>query len=278
MGQPILGLWTHKSFLPFSWKLHDSDYTGSHGVRKINYRGCQISGQKVNFMAVLQKASIVDTSSLGRAIDGPRFAFLVVHIGMVESLFRDLRGGSYPVCLDHDWFLLSSTMILLVALSFCMMLRVLQLTVTRGSYALLHLSVDELCCISIGLVHACARRGITFTFLDSGGFISADYASNSTNGRPSSTPSDDHTSENLGLLGRVEKRFRGRHSISQLFGSYSLSLIWTEPIGHFASYSGKMSFLMRYYVWAGEGNTWTPPMLAMAAAGDAADEENAAAI
>ncbi|GJW56101.1 ribonuclease H-like domain-containing protein [Tanacetum coccineum] len=184
---------------------------------------------------------------LTKAFDGPRFEYLVVHIGMLSFLLDALF-----LLLAMDYAADSVNMLVGILL-------LVDPFLLTGAGGIMFLLADLFLLVVTS-------------------FYCAQLKTNSTNGRPSSTPSDDHTSENLGLLGRVEKRFRGRHSISQLFGSYSLSLIWTEPIGHFASYSGKMSFLMRYYVWAGEGNTWTPPMLAMAAAGDAADEENAAAI
>nr|GFC97639.1 putative ribonuclease H-like domain-containing protein [Tanacetum cinerariifolium] len=86
----------------------DSDYAGSHGDRKSTTGGCQFLGRRL-ISWQCEKQTIVATSSteseyvasasccgqvlkihtddnvadlLTKAFDGPRFEFLVVHIGM----------------------------------------------------------------------------------------------------------------------------------------------------------------------------------------------------
>ncbi|GKA12330.1 ribonuclease H-like domain-containing protein [Tanacetum coccineum] len=111
-GQPKLGLWYPKDS-PFQLEAYsDSDYAGSHGDRKSTTGGCQFLGRRL-ISWQCKKQTIVATSSteaeyvaaasccaqvlkihtfnvadlLTKAFDGPRFEYLVVHIGMVDMLF-----------------------------------------------------------------------------------------------------------------------------------------------------------------------------------------------
>ncbi|GJZ32664.1 putative ribonuclease H-like domain-containing protein [Tanacetum coccineum] len=122
----------------------DSDYAGSHGDRKSTTGGCQFLGRRL-ISWQCKKQTIVATSStkaeyvaaasccaqvlkihtddnvadlLTKAFDGPRFEYLVVHIGMVNPSF--VNRGEY-CC---ELYILptvrlvsaSSTMILLVVI------------------------------------------------------------------------------------------------------------------------------------------------------------------
>ncbi|GJW76904.1 hypothetical protein Tco_0138586 [Tanacetum coccineum] len=112
-GQPKLGLWYPKDS-PFQLEAYsDSDYAGSHGDRKSTTGGCQFLGRRL-ISWQCKKQTIVATSSteaeyvaaasccaqvlkihtddnvadlLTKAFDGPRFEYLVVHIGMVDMVF-----------------------------------------------------------------------------------------------------------------------------------------------------------------------------------------------
>ncbi|GJX01775.1 putative ribonuclease H-like domain-containing protein [Tanacetum coccineum] len=120
-GQPKLGLWYPKDS-PFQLEAYsDSDYAGSHGDRKSTTGGCQFLGRRL-ISWQCKKQTIVATSSteaeyvaaascygrdaneknliqvlkihtddnvadlLTKAFDGPRFEYLVVHIGMVDMV------------------------------------------------------------------------------------------------------------------------------------------------------------------------------------------------
>ncbi|GJS18693.1 hypothetical protein Tco_0102783 [Tanacetum coccineum] len=107
-GQPKLGLWYPRDS-PFVLEAYsDSDYAGSHGDRKSTTGGCQFLGRRL-ISWQCKKQTIVATSSteaeyvaaanccgqvlkihtdenvadlLTKAFDGPRFNYLVVHIGI----------------------------------------------------------------------------------------------------------------------------------------------------------------------------------------------------
>ncbi|GJT45781.1 putative ribonuclease H-like domain-containing protein [Tanacetum coccineum] len=109
-GQPKLGLWYPRDS-PFVLEAYsDSDYAGSHGDRKSTTGGCQFLGRRL-ISWQCKKQTIVATSSteaeyvaaanccgqvlkihtdenvadlLTKAFDGPRFNYLVVHIGMLN--------------------------------------------------------------------------------------------------------------------------------------------------------------------------------------------------
>ncbi|GJV18452.1 putative ribonuclease H-like domain-containing protein, partial [Tanacetum coccineum] len=109
-GQPKLGLWYPRDS-PFVLEAYsDSDYAGSHGDRKSITGGCQFLGRRL-ISWQCKKQTIVATSSteaeyvaaanycgqvlkihtdenvadlLTKAFDGPRFNYLVVHIGMLN--------------------------------------------------------------------------------------------------------------------------------------------------------------------------------------------------
>ncbi|GJR90006.1 putative ribonuclease H-like domain-containing protein [Tanacetum coccineum] len=109
-GQPKLGLWYPRDS-PFVLEAYsDSDYAGSHGDRKSTTGGCQFLGRRL-ISWQCKKQTIMATSSteaeyvaaanccgqvlkihtdenvadlLTKAFDGPRFNYLVVHIGMLN--------------------------------------------------------------------------------------------------------------------------------------------------------------------------------------------------
>ncbi|GJV84720.1 putative ribonuclease H-like domain-containing protein [Tanacetum coccineum] len=109
-GQPKLGLWYPRDS-PFMLEAYsDSDYAGSHGDRKSTTGGCQFLGRRL-ISWQCKKQTIVATSLteaeyvaaanccgqvlkihtdenvadlLTKAFDGPRFNYLVVHIGMLN--------------------------------------------------------------------------------------------------------------------------------------------------------------------------------------------------
>ncbi|GJY80637.1 ribonuclease H-like domain-containing protein [Tanacetum coccineum] len=109
-GQPKLGLWYPRDS-PFVLEAYcNSDYTGSHGDRKSTTGGCQFLGRRL-ISWQCKKQTIVATSSteaeyvatanyygqvlkihtddnvadlLTKSFDGPRFNYLVVHIGMLN--------------------------------------------------------------------------------------------------------------------------------------------------------------------------------------------------
>ncbi|GKE77650.1 hypothetical protein Tco_1543770 [Tanacetum coccineum] len=117
-GQPKLGLW-YPNDSPFQLEAYsDSDYACSHGDRKSTTGGCQFLGRRL-ISWQCKKQTIVATSSteaeyvaaascyaneknliqvlkihtddnvadlLTKAFDGPRFKYLVVHIGMVDMM------------------------------------------------------------------------------------------------------------------------------------------------------------------------------------------------
>ncbi|GJR09518.1 putative ribonuclease H-like domain-containing protein [Tanacetum coccineum] len=122
-GQPKLGLWYPKDS-PFQLEAYsDSDYAGSHGDRKSTTGGCQFLGRRL-ISWQCKKQTIVATSSteaeyvaaasccaqvlkihtddnvanlLTKAFDGPRFEYLVVHIGMVDMVL--VSAGSTMILL-----------------------------------------------------------------------------------------------------------------------------------------------------------------------------------
>nr|GEZ79806.1 putative ribonuclease H-like domain-containing protein [Tanacetum cinerariifolium] len=161
-GQPNLGLWyPHDS--PFQLEAYtNSNYAGSHGDRKSISGGCQFLGRRL-ISWQCKKQTIVATSSteaetkhieirhhfirdaneknliqvlkihtddnvadlLTKAFDGPRFEFLVVHIGMVvitaaSCTFFLLTGWFLLVVICFCWWLsfLLDALFLLVAMDY----------------------------------------------------------------------------------------------------------------------------------------------------------------
>ncbi|GJV31085.1 putative ribonuclease H-like domain-containing protein [Tanacetum coccineum] len=128
-GQPKLGLW-YPNDSPFQLEAYsDSDYAGSHGDRKSTTGGCQFLGRRL-ISWQCKKQTIVATSSteaeyvaaasccaqvlkihtddnvadlLTKAFDGPRFEYLVVHIGMVNPSFGNvIEGESILLLVVHS--------------------------------------------------------------------------------------------------------------------------------------------------------------------------------
>ncbi|GJV73461.1 putative ribonuclease H-like domain-containing protein [Tanacetum coccineum] len=194
-GQPKLGLWYPKDS-PFQLEAYsDSDYAGSHGDRKSTTGGCQFLGRRL-ISWQCKKQTIVATSSkeaeyvaaasccaqvlkihtddnvadlLTKAFDGPRFEYLVVHIGMLYILPADMlvSAGStmilLVVILPAGCFVSAgSTMILLVVIlpAGCF--------VSAGStMILLVVILPAGCFVSAGST-------MILLYTSAGGFISAD--------------------------------------------------------------------------------------------------------